>query len=267
MRATTCGSGTCSATRDDRVTVRICASLRDYVETDAGAVGRRAAHERRRGGRRRARVTVAGAPRPAYPQAMERVWTSRLRWRLRGAWLAPLLVVLTAADTLLLHLRPIAGDGATEPVAGLLLASFLNLVAIAALAPIGGIALRRARPDLPKVVARNYAGAALVAAVTAGLLIGGLLHHDSVVRNRAALGDAHARGQAWIGTHAPAAFRRHVELADTIEIVAGRVYRTCAPALRAERAWCVVVRAGVPDPGGIRPDGGTPNALFEAGMR
>ncbi len=198
---------------------------------------------------------------------MERVWTSRLRWRLRGAWLAPLLVVLTIADALLLRARPIAGDGGTELVAGLLLASFLNLVAIAALAPFGGIALRRARPDLPKVVARDYAGAALVTLVTAGLLTAGLLHHGTVVRNRAALGDAHARGQAWIGAHAPAVFRRHVALADTIEIVAGSVYRTCAPAMRADRAWCVVVRTDVPYPQGIRRDGGMPNALFRAGLR
>ena len=194
------------------------------------------------------------------------MWSSRLRWRLRGAWLAPLLVVLTIADALLLHARPLAGDGGTDLVGGLLLASFLNLVAIAAVAPFGAMAIRRVRPDLPKVVARDYAGAALVVAVTTGLLTGGLLHHETVVRNRAALADAHARGQAWIGAHAPAAFRRHVALADTIPIVAGSVYRTCAPdPSTSDRAWCVVVRVGVPFPRGVRSGGGEPNARFQAG--
>lgn len=190
---------------------------------------------------------------------MERVWTSRLRWRLRGAWLAPLLVVLTFGDALLLHLRPMAGEGRTDLFAGLLLASFLNLVAVAAVAPFGGMALRRLRPDLPHVVARDYAGAALVLLVTAGIATAGLLHHDTLVSNRAALTDAHARAQAWIGAHAPAVIRRHVALADTVAIVPGSVYRTCVPALQADRAWCAVVRTDLPYPRGIRRDGGAPN--------
>lgn len=196
---------------------------------------------------------------------MERMWASRLRWRVRGAWLAPLLVVLTLADALLIHLRPLAGDGRTDLFAALLLASFLNLVAVAALAPFAGIALRRARPDLPAVVARDYAGAALVVLVTAGIAIGGQLHHDTVVSNRDALADAHARAVAWIGVHAPSAYRRHVALADTVAVVPGSVYRTCAPDPRSGRAWCVVVDVGVRFPAGVRRDGGTPNAVFQAG--
>src|SRR6266516_2768198 len=55
-----------------------------------------------------------------YPGPMERVWAARLRWRLRGAWLAPLLAVLTAADGALLHALPLAGDR-TGVAGGLLL--------------------------------------------------------------------------------------------------------------------------------------------------
>ena len=97
--------------------------------------------------------------------------------------------------------------------------------------------------------------------VTAGLALGGLLHHDAVVRNANALADAHARAVAWIGTYAPAAFRRHVELADTVAVVPGSLYRTCAPDPAHGRAWCVVV----PAHGRVRRDGGTPNAVFQAG--
>jgi hypothetical protein len=70
---------------------------------------------------------------------------------------------------------------------------------------------------------------------------------------------------AWIGTHAPAEFRRHVALADTVTIVERRMYRTCVPTIDGRRAWCVVVRTAVPFPGGVRFDGGEPNAIFQAG--
>jgi hypothetical protein len=196
---------------------------------------------------------------------MERVWASRLRWRLRGAWLAPLLVVLTAADALLVHLLPLSGEGRTDLFGALLLASFLNLMAVAALAPFLAIGLRRLRPDLPRVVARDAAGAVLVAVVTAGLLGAGLLHHGTLVRDRHALADAQARGQAWIGAHAPAAFRRHVALADTVAIVEGHVFRTCVPSMTGPRAWCAIVRTDVRFPGGVRFAGGEPNAVFQRG--
>jgi hypothetical protein len=192
---------------------------------------------------------------------MERVWPSRLRWRLRGAWLAPLLVLLTFADALLIRWRPLAGDGPTGFFAALLLASFLNLVAVAALAPFVGMAWRRVRPDLPVVVARDRAGVVLVLLVTAGLAAGGALHHGTVVRDADALADAHARAVAWIGTYAPAPFRRHLALADTVAVVPGSLYRTCAPDPASGRTWCVVVRPH----GAVRRDGGTPNAVFQAG--
>ncbi|HEV7773956.1 MAG TPA: hypothetical protein VGO48_11790 [Conexibacter sp.] len=192
---------------------------------------------------------------------MERVWTSRLRWRLRGAWLAPLLVLLTLADALLIHWRPLAGDGPTGFFAALLLASFLNLVAIAALAPFLAMAWRRLRPELPVVVARDRAGVVFVLLVTAGLIVGGALHHRTVVRNAAAAADAHARAVAWIGTYAPAPYRRHLALADTVAVVPGSLYRTCAHDPASGRAWCVVAHPH----GAVRHDGGTPNAVFQAG--
>jgi hypothetical protein len=197
----------------------------------------------------------------AYPRDVERVWASRLRWRLRGAWLAPLAAVVTVADALLIHFRPLAGDGRTNLLAALLLAAFLNLVAVAALAPVVGMGWRRARPQLPAIVARDRAGVLLVLLVAAAVVVGGTLHHGTLRRNADALSDAHARAVAWIGTYAPAPFRRHLDLADTIAVVPGSVYRTCAPDPARRRAWCVVVHLH----GAIRHDGGTPNAVFEAG--
>jgi hypothetical protein len=189
------------------------------------------------------------------------MWASRLRWRLRGAWLAPLVALLTVADALLIHWRPLAGDGPTGFVAALLLASFLNLVAVAALAPLAGMAWRWVRPELPAIVARDHAGVVLVLLVTVGVVAGGVRHHGTLERNADALADAHARAVAWIGTNAPAPFRRHLELADTVAVVPGSLYRTCATDPASGRAWCVVVHPH----GAVRRDGGTPNAVFQAG--
>ena len=63
----------------------------------------------------------------------------------------------------------------------MLLAGFVNLLALAVLAPPLGRALRRRRPDLPRLVASNYAGAALVVARSPRCwLAGGLAHRSAV---------------------------------------------------------------------------------------
>ena len=111
---------------------------------------------------------------------MERVWHRRLRWRLRGAWQWPAFIALTLADGIVLVLLP-PYDGAPENVfPAVLLAGFVNLVAVAVGAPALGALLRRRRPDLPRLIASNYAGAALLAAVSAVLVAGGLVHRSDV---------------------------------------------------------------------------------------
>jgi hypothetical protein len=199
----------------------------------------------------------------------ERVWASRLRWRLRGAFLAPLVAVLVVVDGLLLTRLPISGEG-PDLVGGLLLAAFLNLIAVAALAPVGGLILRTARPDLPGFVARDRVGVVLVLLLAAGLLAAGLLHRGELRRDAAAEREALARGRAWIGAQqdAPAEFRRHVDLADVVPIVAGRLYRVCVPRVSDPgRAWCAVVDVDATYPAGIRFGGAESNRHFSLGTR
>src|SRR5205823_4460406 len=118
-----------------------------------------------------------------YPLAMERASLTRLRWRLRGAWMWPAYAALTIVDAALLHELPIATDGIAV-VPAVLLAGFLNLLVVAVAAPLSGRLVRRRRPDLPRAVAADYAGAALLAPVAGGLLVGGLLHRPAVERAR-----------------------------------------------------------------------------------
>src|SRR3954449_8312348 len=99
-------------------------------------------------------------------------WT-RLRWRLRGATMWPAFVVGVIVDAALVHALPIAGETAPEAFGAILLAFFFNLVAVAIGAPLAGRWLRRRRPGLPKVVADDRAGTALVAGLAARPVPGG----------------------------------------------------------------------------------------------
>ena len=129
------------------------------------------------------------------------VWLTRMRWRLRGAWLWPAFIVLTLAEGVALQVLPIAGDGPGGVVPGVLLAGFANLILIAAVAPLAGHRLRRRRPDLPRVVAQNYAGTALLLVFAAAVLAGGLIHRPAVVAAEEDL-RAQARRRARLRDHA-----------------------------------------------------------------
>jgi hypothetical protein len=115
---------------------------------------------------------------------VESVRWRRLRWRLRGAWQWPAFVVLTVIDAVLVALLPFQGEGA-DAMGAFLVAGFFNLVAVALLAPAAGWLVRRRRRDLPFMIARDYAGAVLLVAITGGILTGGLIHRSALIEERA----------------------------------------------------------------------------------
>src|SRR5437763_1211339 len=126
-------------------------------------------------GRKARRVRNASDSRDASDTRL-----TRALWRRRGAWLWPVFVCLTVADAVIGHALPPIGD--TQSVfAAALLGAALNLFAVIVLSWPLSLLLRRLRPDLPKLVARDYAGTFLVAAVTAVLLSTGLMHRATVV--------------------------------------------------------------------------------------
>src|SRR3954447_24188996 len=114
----------------------------------------------------------------------ERVWWTRLRWRLRGATMWPAFLVALVFDAVLLHWLPISGDVAPDLFAAALLAFFFNLVAVGVGAPLaggvgarwGGRLGRRRGGGRPKVVADDRAGTALVAGIAMLVLGLGLAH-------------------------------------------------------------------------------------------
>ena len=179
---------------------------------------------------------------------MERVWHRRLRWRLRGAWQWPAFVVLTAVDGVLLAVLPFTGDGSTL-VAGILIAGFMNLFAVAVLAPVGGRALRRRRPDLPRLIARDYAGTAALIAVAALLFAGGLAHRPAVAGERDDERAAVAGVREYVLGHAPA-YRGGLAAIDA-RLLEPDLYRACVP---GRGDWlCLFVSTGQ-TPAGVTVD-------------
>lgn len=196
---------------------------------------------------------------------MDAAWVARVRWRSRGAWLWPTFAGLTIVDGIIGHALPPAGETQTL-VAALILGCGLNLVAVVVLrAPVGAL-VRRVRPDLPKLIARDYAGQAMLGVVTAALLAIGLAHHSGIVTQRQAMHEAMARAEAWIGSRAPAEFRSNADSISTLTIEPGRTYRSCAVTPEGRRSFCVIVKPQLPLSQSVRFDGYEPNSLFASGM-
>jgi hypothetical protein len=195
---------------------------------------------------------------------MDGAWVARVRWRRRGAWLWPTFATLTIADALIGHQLPPAGDGQTV-VAAALLGCALNLIGVIVLSWPTALLIRRARSDLPMIVARDYGGTLVVAVVTAALLAVGLAHRSTVVAHREALHEATARAEAWIGDRAPTEFRRNAASMSVFVIQAGRIYRACVRSVDGVRSYCVVVDDNLPPERSVRPAGSEPNSGLAAG--
>ena len=133
----------------------------------------------------------------------------------------------------------------------------LNLVAVAVLAPmVGAVVRRRWRPDLPRIVAHDYAGTALVVLVSVGLLVAGLAHHPEV-RERKADFRAQARAvRDYVIARAPA-YTPALSRATTLRLEAD-LYRTCVPGI-GRRRLCLIVYTDSSPPRVRRDPSAEPN--------
>jgi hypothetical protein len=186
-------------------------------------------------------------------QDVEPLWRSRARWRLRGALLWPAFWVLTLLDALLLGELPIAGDDGTDFIPALLLSGFFNLVAVAVVAPLAALALRRRRRDLPGVIAFDRAGTVLVVCVTAGLVAGGLLHRGELREHRHDLAVQRLAAVEFMQREAPPEYRRSLPATTTIRME-DELFRTCTPGDDPDRWFCVYVATDTSPPG-VTEDG------------
>ena len=181
-------------------------------------------------------------------ERVERVWHRRLRWRLRGAWQWPAFLVLTVVDGVLLAVLPFTGDGSTL-MAGILIAGFMNLFAVAMIAPLAGRALRARRPDLPRLIARDYAGTAALLAISALLLAGGLAHRPAVQGEREDERAAVAGVHEYVLAHAPA-YRDGLAAIDA-RLLEPDLYRACVP---GRGGWLCLFVSTDQTPAGVTVD-------------
>ena len=191
----------------------------------------------------------------------ERVWTARLRWRLRGATMWPAFLVALVVDTVLLRALPIAGDQAPDVFAAALLGFFFNLVAVAVGAPLLGRFVRRRRPALPRVIADDRAGTGLIAAIAAVLLAIGLVHHPVLEARARDFGIQAAAARAFVLERAPRRFAANVDRMDTW-MQGPRLYRTCVPGPTRRRSFCVFVDTHVHPPAVIGDHDQSPNSVL-----
>jgi hypothetical protein len=154
-----------------------------------------------------------------------RLWRARLRWRLRGALQWPLFAGLTVADAVLLQALPLSGRH-TDFFAALLLAMFCNLLAVAALGRLAARRLRTRRPDLPRVVAEDRAGSALLVLVSVGLLTAGIAHAPARHAADRAFAAQRAAVRAYVIAHGAAVYRANLGGMLTREQSDG-FFRTC----------------------------------------
>jgi hypothetical protein len=167
------------------------------------------------------------------------VWRARLRWRLSGAWQWPVFGVLTLADTIILARLPFAG-GRSSLMGSFLAAGLINTLVVAVVPRAGAWAVRVRRPDLPREIAADRAGAFGIAAVTVLLLAGGAAHRGTLVASDRLEAAAVGAARAFAQERAPARYRPlHGE--DTWR-TGPDVFRTCWEGPDPTRDFCVFVR-------------------------
>jgi hypothetical protein len=191
----------------------------------------------------------------------ERERLTRLRWRLRGATMWPAFLLALVVDAGVLRVLPIAGDTAPDVVAAVLLAFFFNLVAVAVGAPLLGRIVRRRRPGLPRVIAEDRAGTALIAALGLVLLAIGLVHHPTVQARARDFDVQAAAARAFVLERAPHRFAANVEHMDTWK-QGPALYRTCVPGPNVRRAFCVFVSTERHPPRVVRDTDQSPNSVL-----
>lgn len=197
------------------------------------------------------------------PGAVESLWRARLRWRMRGAWQWPVFLLVIAVEAVLLLKLPPFEEGPRTVLSAILLAGFGNLFAVAVLAPLAGRWLRRRRRDLPRPVADNYAGTALLVAGALAVLLAGLLHRPAVAAREADMAAQVTAVHDYVVSQEPS-YRAGLARMDSIQLEA-EMYRTCVPGPDPKRWLCLFVNTGQ-QPAGISLDADrTSNAPYRAG--
>lgn len=160
---------------------------------------------------------------------------------MRGAWLWPTGIALTLAEAVLLvRLPPYGTVGPGSLASAFVLAGFANLFLIGAIAPLIGRRLRRRRPDLPQVVAADYAGTTLVCLLAALVVVAGILHRPVLAGVEDDRRAVFAAVHSYVSSTAPD-YQNRLVGADSVRIE-DEMYRACVPGEDPKRWLCLIVK-------------------------
>jgi hypothetical protein len=184
----------------------------------------------------------------------------RWRWRLSGATMWPAFGAAIVVESIMLNELPVWGNGPHHIVPGLLLAMAFNLIVVALLAPMAGMLLRRRRRDLPRVVAADRCGTALIGVLFVALLVGGILNHSDVMRDKRDR-IATARAISTFVHNQERDYLPQLERMTVLKLETG-FYRGCVPDTDPSEALCIFVNTDQ-SPAGIKRDPErVPNQLY-----
>lgn len=203
----------------------------------------------------------------------ERFWTSRLRWRLRGATVWPAFVVTTLLNGLILDLLPPVATTGLNYLEGVLIATFGNLFLVGALAPFltKRLAQRRqvapaagATPVVEAELLRDRVGTALLAAGVAASLASGLANRPLIVSETQASEQNAEVVRDYVNHSGDEELRRNLETANTIRLGEG-YFRTCIARDDRTHLVCLLVDTEKEPPGVRRDPSAVPNSLVGGG--
>ncbi|MEA2361269.1 MAG: hypothetical protein QOD71_414 [Thermoleophilaceae bacterium] len=177
----------------------------------------------------------------------ERFWPTRMRWRLRGAWMWPSFAALTLLDGLLLHHLSPVREG-IDLIPAILVATFGNIVLIGAVAPWLARRMWKRRPAAdPGAPAKaqlevlsDRIGTGLLVASVFGILAAGLANRPVIVAETDQRERAAKELFDFVTGHGDAELRRNLEASDTRRYTDG-YYRSCIPDDDRERWTCFFI--------------------------
>ena len=180
----------------------------------------------------------------------ERFWTSRLRWRLRGASQWPAFVAFTLLDGLVLDRLPPVSTSGLNFIEGVLIATFANLILVGALAPFLARRLaRRARvvpagavapPEVEQEVLRDRTATVLLAIGLLACIVSGLANRPVIVSETRETEEAAIAVRDFVRHLDNEELDRNLETANTARFGEG-IFRTCIARDDRERFFCLKV--------------------------
>lgn len=189
----------------------------------------------------------------------------RLRWRFRGAWMWPVFTAVTLGEGILLWRLPPVGTG-LNLVEGVLLATFGNLVLIAALGPwLANRLAARQRPapsDTERQILKDRVSTGLLVAGVFGCLASGLAARPSVIGETEAKERAAKALLAYVQRSDNQELRRNNEASDMIRL-AEDYFRACVPRDDRRRAFCFFIDTDGERARIVRDPSAEPNNVYK----